>query len=382
MSVGMSVWDSLAGQESAVALLRGAVVSGNPGHAWLVVGPAGSGRSLAARAFAASLQCEVGVGCGQCTACREVAARSHPDVTVLATDALSYGVDEIRGLVPVVQSRPQLGRWRVVILEDADRLTESAANVLLKPLEEPGAATVIVLCAPAEVDVLPTIRSRCRVAALRLPRVAEVAAVLEAEGIDTPTALLAAAAAQGHVGRARRLARDEDARQRRNAVLRLPQALATVSSALQAAAELVRAAEAEATAETGDRDATETAELKEALGVGVRGVSARGAATPLRELDAAHKSRTVRAKRDVLDRALVDLAAFYRDVLVEQFGAVGVGYVHPDQQRAIRSLAEASTPAAILRCVDAVLECRQAIDANVAPLLACEAMALQLRATR
>lgn len=376
----MTVWDSLAGQDSAVSLLRRAVATDNPGHSWLIVGPAGSGRSVAARAFAATLQCAFGTGCGECAPCHEVLTRTHPDVTVLSTSALSYGVYQMRELVPIVQSRPQAGRWRVVILEDADRLTESAANVLLKPLEEPGAATIILLCAPAEGDVLPTIKSRCRVAALRLPTVAEVAAVLENEGVDTPTAVFAASAAQGHVGRARRLARDNDARTRRAAVLRLPRELASVGSAVQAAAELVRAADEEAAAENVGRSAEETTALKGALGVGVRGVSTRGTAAPLRELEAAQKSRATRSKRDVLDRALVDLAAFYRDVLVVQFGAVDVaGQVHPDQQDTARRLAQSSTPEGILRCVEAVLACREAIAANVAPLLACEAMALSLR---
>jgi DNA polymerase-3 subunit delta' len=311
-----------------------------------------------------------------------VLARSHPDVTTLSTSGLSYGVDQMRALVPQVQARPATGRWRVVILEDADRLTESAGNVLLKPLEEPGAATVILLCAPATTDVLPTLRSRCRVVGLRLPATEEIAAGLVREGVEPALATFAAAAAQGHVGRARRLARDEDARLRRAAVLRLPEELGSVGSALEAAAELVRAAEEEAGAENADRDVAETAALKEALGVGVRGVSARGTAAPLKELEAQQKSRTTRSRRDVLDRALVDLAAWYRDVLVVQFGAAGVaGRVHPDHATAVDTMAAGCTPEAALRCIEAVLACREAIAANVAPQLACEAMALTLRSS-
>lgn len=377
----MTVWDSLRGQDAAASLLRRAAASASPAHAWLLVGPAGSGRSIAARAFAATLQCATQTGCGACEACREVLAGSHPDVQVVATSTLSYGVEAMRSLVPAVQSRPATGRVRVIVIEDADRLTDSAANVLLKPLEEPGVTTVMVLCAPAVVDVLPTIRSRCAVVGLRLPLPEEIADLLVGEGTEPELAAFVAATAQGHVGRARRLARDPDARARRAAVLKLPRELRTISSALAAASELVQAAEDEASAEVGEVAARETAELKEALGVGVRGVSPRGTAGPLKELEAQQKSRTTRAKRDVLDRALVDLAALYRDALVVQFGAESVaGRVHPDQAATVQAIAGTNTPEAVLRCIEAVLRCREAIAANVAPQLACEAMALSLRA--
>ncbi len=376
----MSVWDALAGQEAVVSLLRTAARRGDPGQAWLIVGPAGSGRSIAAQALAATLECDSGTGCGRCEPCREVAHRVHPDVSTLSTPGLSYGVEQMRDLIPVIASRPQRGRWRVLVVEDADRLTESAANVLLKPMEEPGAATVIVLCAPAESDVLPTIRSRCRVATLRQPSTTEVAETLRSQGVPAELAAFAAAAGQGHVGRSRRLATDPAERTRRAAVLTLPAALGTLDSALRAAAELVRVADEQAAAENTEREARETAALREALGTGVRGVSARGTAAPLRELEAAQKSRATRARRDVLDRALVDLAAWYRDVLVVQFGALAEGgSVHEDQREEVAALARSSTPESTLHRIDAVLACRAAIAASVAPLLACEAMAVRLR---
>ncbi|HEV7209645.1 MAG TPA: DNA polymerase III subunit delta' [Mycobacteriales bacterium] len=376
----MSVWDRVVGQPEVVAQLAAAAAGESPGHAWLIVGPAGSGRSVAARAFAAALECESRTGCGSCRPCREVTSGTHPDVTTVVTEGLSIGVKPMRELAPLALSSPTAGRARVIMIEDADRLTESAGNVLLKPLEEPGAATVFVLCAPAISDVLPTVRSRCRVAALRLPSSSDVAQVLTTEGVGRELAAFAAAAAGGHVGRARRLARDEGARERRAAVLRLPQSLRTVGGALDAAAELVRAAEDEAAAQAGERDGPETVALKEALGVGVRGVSPRGTARPLKELEAEQKSRLTRAKRDALDRALIDLAAWYRDVLVQQLGAGQVvREVHSDQTAPVAILARAYTPEAVLRCVEAVLACREAIAANVAPLLACEAMALTLR---
>jgi len=376
----MSVWASLRGQEAAVALLQRSAQAAAPGHAWLIVGPAGSGRSVAARAFAAALQCELRTGCGECEACREVLAGSHPDVEVVATATLSYGVDQMRGLVPAVQSRPTTGRARVIIIEDADRLTDSAANVLLKPLEEPGALTVLVLCAPAVIDVLPTIRSRCRVVTLRLPTAGEIADLLVAEGFDPRVASFAAAASQGHVGRARRLAGDPQSQARRAAVLKLPRELRSVGSAMTAALELVQAAEEDSADEVGALAVKETADLKEALGIGVRGVSTRGTASAIKDLEAQQKSRATRAKRDVLDRALVDLAALYRDVLVVQLGASAVAEpVHPDHAETVRKIAAAYTPEVVLRCVEAVLRCREAIAANVSPQLACEAMALALR---
>lgn len=374
------VWGRLVGQPDVVDQLRAAAAADSPGHAWLLVGPAGSGRSVAARAFSAALQCATRTGCGSCAACRAAVAGTHPDVRWVATERLSLGVKEMRALAPTAQSAPTAGRHVVIVLENADRLTESAGNVLLKPLEEPGPATVFLLCAPAAGDVLPTVRSRCRAVTLRIPSAADVTEVLVAEGVDRGLAAFAAAASQGHVGRARWLARDEQARERRAAVLRLPQSLRTVGSALAAAAELVRAAEQEAAAETGPRDEAERKALQQALGVGVRGVSPRGTAGPLKELEAEQKSRLTRSKRDVLDRALVDLAAWYRDVLVQQLGAgATVREVHSDQAAPVATLARSYTPEAVLRCVEAVLACREAIAANVAPLLACEAMALRLR---
>jgi DNA polymerase-3 subunit delta' len=306
-------------------------------------------------------------------------AGTHPDVTAVSTEGLSLGVRAMRALVPVALTSPSVGRHRVIVVEDADRLTETAANVLLKPLEEPGAATVFVLCAPSLEDVLPTIRSRCRLVTLRIPAAAAVADLLVSEGIDRGIASFAAAAGQGHVGRARRLARDEGARERRAAVLRLPQELGSVSSSLSAAAELVAAAEEESGAMTGERDAAETASLRQALGVGVRGVSPRGTAGPVKELEGEQRSRSTRARRDVLDRALVDLAALYRDALVLALHASSAP-VHADQTAVAAELARTASPESLLRRIEAVLACREAIAASVAPLLACESMALALRA--
>src|ERR1700761_3929049 len=197
----MSVFDELAGQEAVVEQLRKAV-AGAMTHAWLFTGPPGSGRSVAARAFAAALLCQFG-GCGECASCRQVHAGTHADLLLVRPDGLSYGVKQTRDLVLRAAGAPSGGRWRVVLFEDADRCTEQAANALLKAIEEPAPRTVWLLCAPSAEDLVTTIRSRCRVVTLRVPSSAAVAGVLTTrDGIEPAAALAAARGAQGHVGRA------------------------------------------------------------------------------------------------------------------------------------------------------------------------------------
>ena len=176
--------------------------------------------------------------------------------------------------------------------------------------------------------------SRCRVVTLRQPSAEAVAAVLrQRDGTDPETALWAAAAAQGHVGRARRLARDADSRDRRAAVLAVPRSLTGVGACFEAAKALIDAAEAEAGVAVSETDASERSALATALGAGGTGrgttSASRGAQGQLKELERRQKSRATRAKRDALDRALVDLAGFYRDVLVRRLGAP-VAPVHAD----------------------------------------------------
>jgi DNA polymerase-3 subunit delta' len=389
------VFAALIGQRDAVTVLGRAVAAAaallaewpsEPGgmtHAWLFTGPAGSGRSVAARAFAAALQCAEG-GCGHCPACHTVLAGTHPDVRTVEPEGLTIGVDEVRALVLRAAGSPTGGRWQVVIIADADRLTEAASNALLKAVEEPSERTVFLLCAPSvhPDDVSVTIRSRCRVVPLVAPSTEDVAQVLvDRDGTDPDTAYWAAQAAQGHVGRARRLAVDDDSRARRNAVLDVPRFLTGVGACFEAADALIAAAEAEALAATDRRSATERADLEIALGAGGTGkgavAAARGATGALRELERRQKSRATRAQRDALDRALVDLAAFYRDVLASTLGAA-VAPVHPDRAGTIRAAARAWTPEAALGRLEAVLACRDAIEANVKPRIAVEAMMLAL----
>jgi DNA polymerase-3 subunit delta' len=412
----VTVFDSLIGQDAAVAELATAavaaahLVAGRPvppaamTHAWLFTGPPGSGRSVAARALAAAIQCDRGPdlaatavdgagyhydpattpGCGACISCRTVLAGTHPDVRSVVPEGLSIGVGEMRAVVAASARRPSGGRWQVVIIEDADRLTEGASNALLKAIEEPPERTLFLLCAPSTHpdDVMVTIRSRCRVVVLRIPPADAVAQVLIDQGVEDALARWAAQAAQGHVGRARRLARDGEARDRRGAVLAIPARLTSLSACFDAAEHLVKAAEAEAKAVTTETDGAELEELRIALGGGGTGKGAaaagRGSAGALKDLERKQKSRATRLQRDALDRALVDLASFYRDVLVQQAGA-RVPSAHPDVAADVARVAGTIDQAGALRRLDAVLACREAIDLNVKPRFAVEAMTLSLR---
>jgi DNA polymerase III subunit delta' len=384
MTSAGAVFGSLAGQAAVVAELASAA-SGRAGaitHAWLFTGPPGSGRSIAARAFAAAVLCDRH-GCGECPSCRQVAAGSHADLLLVRPDGLSYGVRQTRDLVLRAATAPVYGRWRVVLFEDADRATEQAANALLKAIEEPAPRTIWLLCAPSAADLPTTIRSRCRLVSLRIPPTAAVADVLVAEGVDKERALAAARAAQGHIGRARRLATDPEAAQRRAAVLRVPMQATGLGPALAAAASLVKAADAEAAAATGELDEPERDALRQAFGEGStgRGVAAaiRGGAGALKDLEDRQKSRATRLKRDSLDRALLDLAGFYRDVLAIQFGA-GVELANAGQRDDLGRIAAAATPEATVRKIQAIMACRERLAASVAPLLAVEEMTLALAA--
>ncbi|MDP9118346.1 MAG: DNA polymerase III subunit delta' [Actinomycetota bacterium] len=394
----MTVWDDLVGQDETVGVLRSAaqagaalargqaVATGSMTHAWLFTGPPGSGRSVAARAFAAALQCDrpEGVGCGECAACRSVRNRSHPDVHSVVPDGLSISVAETRAVVGRAARRPALGRWQVVVVEDADRLTEQAGNALLKAVEEPSERTVFLLCAPSTHpdDVSVTLRSRCRLVVLRTPPADAVAAALMKGGLDDGTARWAAAAGQGHIGRSRRLVRDSAARDRREAVLAIPASLTSLQACLNAADHLVTAAEQEAAAQAAELDADETEALQTALGAGGTGkgaaAAARGMAGPLKDLERRQKSRSTRAQRDALDRALVDLAAFYRDVILIQARA-RVDAAHPDFDDDARAVALRVPAPGVLQRLDAVLACREALELNVKPRIAVEAMTAQLR---
>ena len=391
----MTVWADVVGQPHAVEVLSTAaeaaadLVAGRPTtpgamtHAWLFTGPPGSGRSSAARAFAAALQCDAPGGprgCGQCQACRTTLHGTHADVRLVVPEGLSISVAEMRALVQVSAKRPTTGRWQVVIIEDADRLTEGAANALLKAVEEPPDRTVFLLCAPSDHpdDISVTIRSRCRGIGLRTPTTAAIAEVLERrDGIEPATAQWAASVCGGHIGRARRLATDPEARLRRESVLAIPLALRRFGDIFTSADTLVKAAEADAVSATEDRNAAETEALKTAMGAGGTGKgtasATRGAAGALKDLEKRQKSRATRTQRDSLDLALIDLMGFYRDVLVTKARAE-VPLTHPDRVNDVENAASMWTSESTMRRLEAVLACRDALQQNVKPRFAVEAM--------
>ena len=379
----MSVWDDLVGQEPTIETLSRAVRDeASMTHAWLFTGPPGSGRSNAARAFAAALQCAEG-GCGQCRECRTALDGTHADVKVVATEGLSIKVEDTRALVQEAGLRPSVGAWRVIIVEDVDRLTERAADALLKALEEPTPRTVWLLCAPSLEDVIITIRSRSRHVRLRTPPVAAVAELLQRrDGIDGPMALYAARAAQSHIGLARRLARDDKARNRRHDTISLATRITGVGEAVLAADNLNKIAEEESVAASAERDAADKARLLETLGAdpGAR-TQPPHIRSQLAALERDQKARAKRHIRDVIDRSLIDLASIYRDALVLRIGS-DVELVNPDAIDKVRGLATLFSAEQLLGHLDAISEARERINANVPPLLALEAMALQLRVPR
>ena len=384
----MTVWDELVGQEHLVGQLQDAVAgassvvaggsSAQMTHAWLFTGPPGSGRSNAARAFAAALQCEE-LGCGCCLACRTALAGSNPDVTSVVTEQSFIRVDAAREAVRVAALAPAGRRWQVVIVEDADRLNDYSANALLKSIEEPPARTVWLLCAPTVEDVLPTIRSRCRTVVLRTPPTAAVAAhLVRSESVSEGVAAFAARAAQGHIGRARGLALDESARNRRREVLDIPTRLQDLGSCMTAAANLVEAAEEEAKPRSERLDAQELADLEVSYGAGTRGVRTTGFAAAQKALLGNQKQRAKRVVRDCLDRYLLDLASFYRDVVALQLGA-GAELINEELRPQIASMARATTPEASAGRLAAIFATREALEGEVAPLLALESLMISLK---
>ena len=382
----MSVWNDLVGQEPTIETLSRAVTDESAmTHAWLFTGPPGSGRSTAARAFAAALQCPDG-GCGRCRECRTALDGTHADVRVVSTEGLSIKVAAMRELVQEAALRPSVGRYRVIIIEDADRLTsysDAPANALLKALEEPTPRTVWMLCAPSLEDVIITIRSRSRHVRLRTPSIAAVAELLHRrDGADPAMARYAARAAQSHVGLARRLARDEGARIRRHDVIAMSTKIVGVGDAIGAAADLAQIADEESSSGGAERDAAERVRLLELLGADP---TARTQPPHIRSqvssLEKEQKTRATRFARDMIDRSLVDLSSIYRDALVTALGS-DVELVNPDAIATVRALAGVFAPEGLLAAMDAINEARDRINANVPPLLALEAMALQLRTPR
>jgi DNA polymerase-3 subunit delta' len=380
----VSVWDDLQGQAPVVAQLKQAA-QGETGltHAWLFTGPPGSGRSNAAKAFAAALNCEqddVALrGCGECAACHTILGETHSDVTFVRTEKVTITIDEARGLVSKAGDRPATGRWRIIVVEDADRMAERTTNVLLKAIEEPTPRTIWMLCAPSPADVLVTIRSRCRPVSLRLPPASDVADLLvRRDGVERQLADRAARAAQSHIGIARRLARDADARQRRLDTVRIPLGLRGVTAAVMMAEKLVKIATEEANSSNDERDAAEKIALLASLGAPESGTLPPSMRSQVKQLEDDQKRRAKRSITDSLDRTLTDLLSFYRDVLIIQLGNA-VELVNVELKSELEDYAGSSTPETTLARMDAINKARVRITTtNVAPLLAVESMATSL----
>ena len=381
----MSVFGSLIDQTEVISILKDAVEASrmvdnktqSMTNTWLFTGPPGSGRSNAAIAFAAALVCKDG-GCSKCNDCMSTIIGTHADVELIKTAGLSIKIDEVRELISRASWAPSVANYRVVVMEDADRLTESAANALLKVIEEPGLRTIWLLCAPTLTDVLPTIRSRCRHLSLRTPSTKAIAKLLiERDGIESSTADFVARASGGHIGRARRLATDSTARENRSNIMKLPFMIKDVSSAFKAAQFLVDAAKADALVDAEKKDEDEISKLKEAWGATGSKLVAGGAKV-VKELDKEQKSRSTSMVRDYLDRALLDLSTLYRDVLLVQSNSVD-SLINQDLISQINQLAQATKPEQTIRKIEAILKTRRNLAQNAAPLLLIEALMCELR---
>jgi DNA polymerase-3 subunit delta' len=379
----MSVFSSLIGQDHIIEQLTQAVSVAKSGensqamtHSWLFVGPPGSGRSNAAVAFAAALVCKES-GCGKCTDCTTVISSTHVDVERFNPTGLSIKADEVRELIARSSWSPSVGGWRIVIIEDADRLTETAANALLKTIEEPESHTVWLLCAPTLTDVPVTIRSRCRHVQLRTPSTDSVEEFLITQTkIDKETAHFAARVSQGHIGRARYIATNSEAQARRKEVLSLPFSLQDTAHCFQAAQRLLDIAENQAEAENSERDARDLKQLQDAFQGTGRGLIS-GGAKAVKDLEKEQKSSATRAIRDNIDHALLDIATLYRDVLAVQSHSEEL--FNLDLQTQIKGYAQSTSPKRTLEQIDAVLTARTNLSRNAAPLATLEALFCALK---
>lgn len=406
----MSVWEQLLGQPRAQKILQAAALAGRMSleagsisadaeslaasaakagavvpaqsalaHSWLVTGPPGAGRSVAGRVLAAALQCTgEAVGCGECPGCRAVMAGSHPDVRVVATDKLLLSIDETRNLIPWAQTMPSLGRWRIVIVEDADRMAERTTNVLLKSIEEPPEHTIWVLCAPTPADMLPTIRSRCRSLHLRTPSVESVADYLVRDlRADPHAATQAAIVSQCHVGIAKALIQNPKLRQERLRLFGMLLVARSVGDAVFAAGRLVAEAKEIAKAETKQRDEVERADFMRTLGLEAGARVPPALRSQVKVLEEEQARRAKRALHDVLDRVMLDLLSFYRDVLVLQLGA-GVRFINADMADEVEQMATNSLQSETLLRVGALEVARKRLSSGGNPQIVFDALAAAL----
>ncbi|MFM1784232.1 MAG: hypothetical protein RLZZ579_509 [Actinomycetota bacterium] len=373
------IWDELLGQPEAIEQLQLELTRKNQAlnHAWLFTGPAGSGRSNLAKAFAAALQCEKD-GCGKCQQCRLALAGAHPDVSILATDRVLITIDEVRELVAKSAMGTSMGKYRVIIIEDADRMAERTSNVLLKALEEPPANTIWMLCAPSVADLLPTIRSRVRNLNLRLPSVEEVAELLVTrDGIEPALALSCAQQAQCHIGMARRLATSHEARSRRSETIRLALSIGNLSQAMSIAEQFLLLAKKDAEAIAQERDALETENLKLALGIQEGEKVPPAVRAQFKELEENQKRRGTRTLRDGIDRILTDLESVLRDVMSLQLGT-GAALINESVQADLVQRANHTSLEQSISALEMIATSRKRLASNVRDLLVLEALCTKL----
>jgi len=372
----MTLWDELVGQDQAIQLMKRAAMPGSTSmtHAWLITGPPGSGRSTLAHAFAAEL---VGVADDAATT-QQVISGAHPDVSILATDRVTITIEEVRALVAFSYFSPSLASYRVVVIEDADRMTDRTSNVLLKALEEPPPQTVWILCAPSTADVLPTIRSRMRSVNLQVPQATDVARLISArEGVDEDTALLAAREAQSHIGMATRLATDSESRRRRDLSVETVLGIGSVSQAVAAAATLLELAKEDAHALVEKQDANERESVLRSLGIAPGGAVPAALRSQLKSLEEDQKRRATRSLRDAVDRILVDVLSVLRDILMVQVDA-GVPLVNQRHHSALEQRAHATTARHTLSALDGVTVARTRMAQNSPPLLILESLLIAI----
>lgn len=371
------VFAGLIDQKKIITALDNALsasISGSSGqemtHAWLFTGPPGSGRSNAAKAFAAALVCKTG-GCGECTDCTTSLAGTHPDVEILDVSGISIKIDEIRELVARSAWGASTSSWRVVVIEDCDRMTEAAANALLKALEEPASQTVWLLCAPTLQDVIPTIRSRCRHLNLKTPSSREIAKFLEENlGVSKSEAELAARISHGHIGRAKGFLKDSNFQNIRKKYFEILFSITNEASAIKAASKFLEISNERASSAVSEKVERETEELKNALqGTGRSLVS--GGAKAIKDLEKEQKSRLNRLIKDEIDSALLDYSTIFRDALMapEQ-------RVNTDFNPQIDQMAQFAKPEVISKVLSEVSQTRELLTTNAAQLLLLERLFL------
>jgi DNA polymerase-3 subunit delta' len=390
----MSVFDSVIGQELAVAEIMHASGQTHIGqaldasamtHAWLITGPPGSGRSTLALAFAQSLVCTSG-GCGTCSDCRNVLAGTHSDVEHIVPEGMNYGIDDAIALIERSALSPTRSPWHIFVIEDVDRFRIDAASTLLKSLEEPPPGTVWILCAPTADDVFDTIRSRCRHISLNSPTLENVIGQLVNRfGADPELAIWAARVAQGHIGRARALATNEEVRGRRREVVDVPFRLHSVPMCFDLAQRIVANATADTDTLAQPLDAQDEADIRMAFGDGAEGkglgASSRQMKSALKDLEKRAKTRHRRLLNDQYDRILLDLTAVYRDVLVIQSGS-DVTLINEELRGQIAGLSQQHSQSDTLQKIDAIYEARDQLFANVAAQLVFESLLVALFDTR